>query len=49
MIRIARYADDECVGYLIRSIGDIAPEKPKTASLRPAQGLELFGAWQLST
>ena len=48
MLRISRYSDGECVGYLSRNIGEITPEKPKyrfPANFR--KGLELYGAWQI--
>lgn len=48
MIRISRYKDGECVGYLSRNIGEITPEKPKYRFPEGLhKGLELFGAWQL--
>lgn len=48
MIRISRYSDGECVGYLSRNLGEITAEKPKYRfpdGLHKA--LELFGAFQL--
>lgn len=50
MLKIRRYSDGECVGYLSRNVGEITPEKPKyrfPAGLH--KGLELFGAWQLKS
>jgi len=48
MLRISRYSDGATVGYLVRNIGEITPEKPK---YRFPEGLhknlELWGAWQL--
>lgn len=48
MLKIRRWSDSECVGYLSRNIGDITPEKPKYCFPRGfAKHLELFGAEQL--
>jgi DNA primase len=48
LLKIARWSDGECVGYLSRNIGDITPERPKYLLPKGLQkGLELFGAWQL--
>jgi DNA primase len=48
MLKIRRYSDGECVGYLSRNIGEITPAKPKYLFPKGLQkGLELFGAWQL--
>ena len=48
MIRISRYSDGECVGYLSRNIGEVTAEKPKYRFPEGLQkSLELFGAWQL--
>jgi DNA primase len=48
MLRISRWSDGECVGYLSRNIGDVTPEKPK---YRSPDGLhkvlEMLGAWEL--
>jgi DNA primase len=48
LLRISRYSDGECVGYLSRNIGDITPERPKyrfPPNLH--KSLEVFGAFQL--
>lgn len=48
LLRISRYSDGECVGYLSRNIGEATPEKPKYRfPTGLCKGLELFGAWQL--
>lgn len=48
MLKIRRYSDGECVGYLARNIGEITQEKPKYRFPANFQkGLELFGAWQI--
>ena len=48
MLKIRRYSDGECVGYLVRNIGEVTAENPKY--LFPTgvrKSLELFGAWQI--
>jgi DNA primase len=48
LLRISRYSDGECVGYLSRNVGEVTAEKPKYCFPQGlAKGLELFGAWQL--
>jgi len=48
MLKIRRYSDGECVGYLSRNIGEVTPEKPKYRFPEGFhKGLELFGAWQI--
>jgi DNA primase len=48
MLRISRYSDGECVGYLSRNIGDITPERPKYSLPKGFQkSLEVWGAHQL--
>jgi DNA primase len=48
MLKIRRYSDGECVGYLVRNTGAITPEKPKYVFPRGFhKGLELFGSWQI--
>jgi DNA primase len=48
MLKIRRYSDGECVGYLSRNIGEITPQKPKYRFPKDFQkSLELFGAWQI--
>lgn len=48
LIRISRYSDGECVGYLSRNIGEVTPERPKYALPSGLhKSLELFGAFQL--
>lgn len=48
MLKIRRYSDGECVGYLVRNIGEITPEKPKYVFPKGVhKSLELWGAWQL--
>jgi DNA primase len=48
MLKIRRYSDGECVGYLSRNIGEITAEKPKYVFPKGLQkSLELFGAWQI--
>jgi DNA primase len=48
LLKISRWSDGECVGYLSRNIGECTPEKPKyrfPANLH--KSLEVFGAFQL--
>lgn len=48
MLKIRRYSDGECVGYLVRNIGDVSPEKPKYVFPKGlSKSVELFGAFQL--
>jgi hypothetical protein len=48
MLKIRRYSDGECVGYLSRNIGEVTPERPKYSFPKGlAKSLEVFGAWQL--
>lgn len=48
MLKIRRWCDGKGVGYLIRNIGEITPEKPKYLLPKGiCKTLELFGAWQL--
>jgi len=48
MLRISRYSDGACVGYLSRNIGAITPEKPKYVFPRGfSKSVEVFGAWQI--
>lgn len=48
MLKIRRYSDGECVGYLSRNIGEITPAKPKYCFPKGFhKGLEVFGAWQI--
>jgi hypothetical protein len=48
MLKIRRYSDGECVGYLSQNTGAITPEKPKYCFPKGFQKhLELFGAWQI--
>jgi DNA primase len=48
MLKIRRWSDGECVGYLSRNIGEVTPDKPKYRFPAVLQkNLELFGAWQL--
>jgi DNA primase len=48
MLKIRRYRDGECVGYVSRNIGEVTPERPKYLFPKGVQkALELFGAWQI--
>lgn len=48
MLKIRRWSDSECVGYLIRNIGEVTQERPKYAFPKGlAKSLEVFGAWQI--
>lgn len=48
MLKIRRWSDGECVGYLSRNIGEITAEKPKYVFPKGvSKGLEVFGAIQL--
>lgn len=50
MLKIRRYSDGECVGWLSRNLDQITPEKPK---YRFPEGLhkalEVFGAFELKS
>lgn len=48
LLKISRYGDGECVGYLSRNIGEVTPEKPKYSFPKGFhKQLEVFGAFQL--
>jgi DNA primase len=48
MLKIRRWSDGECVGYLSRNIGEITPAKPKYCFPKGVQkSLEVFGACQI--
>jgi len=48
MLKIRRWSDSECVGYLSRNIGEATAERPKYVFPKGFQkSLELFGAFQL--
>jgi hypothetical protein len=50
MLKIRRWSDGECVGYLSRNIGEVTPEKHKYSFPKGLlKSLEVFGAWQLKT
>lgn len=48
MLKIRRWSDGECVGYLSRNIGEVTPEKPKYSFPKGMhKALELWGAYQI--
>jgi len=48
LLKIRRWCDGECVGYLSRNIGEITADKPKYLFPKGVQkSLEVFGAFQL--
>lgn len=48
MLKIRRWSDGECVGYLSRNVGEITPERPKYVFPKGLQkSLEVFGAVQI--
>lgn len=48
MLKIRRWSDSECVGYLVRNVGEVTQERPKYSFPKGlAKGLELFGAHQI--
>jgi len=48
MLKIRRWSDGECIGYLSRNTGEVTPEKPKYCFPKGVQkSLEVFGAFQL--
>lgn len=48
MLKMRRYSDGECVGYLSRNIGEVTQERPKYVLPKGLhKHLELFGAWQI--
>jgi len=48
LLKISRYSDGECVGYLSRNVGEITADKPKYRFPEGlVKSLEVFGAWEL--
>lgn len=48
LLKIRRWDDGECVGFLSRNIGEVTAERPKyTWPKGFRKSLELYGAWQI--